>query len=298
MGVSVSKIQSINLISECQKRLKKIGTITLENVTNADSRICDFLRENSPARLKELARLNCYAAEKIKSGLDKKYGENKYVMIALGRSLSSIAELMKYLGAETKIIPLSGLRKSGIDSIPPDSLQIYKTFLVQIGLSKTELKKNSDKTYVLTDYTHFGRSLEKAEKLLKKNELLGDAPNLVSIPASEILGEDYKAKGFEHLFSCSRFKNFSYVGKLHVDVLGKVFERCSPDRIKEFKSNITQGVRKLFWFNVFDSLKKDNNIIPVRELEAVFKHYYSGQALSNCIKKEQKTVGEIVEKSV
>lgn len=298
MGVSVSKVQSINLISECRKRLNIIGKITLENVGKTDTETCDFLRKNSPARLKELARMNCYAAEKIKSELDKKYGENNYVMIALGRSLSSIAELMRYLGADTKIIPLSGLRKSDIDSIPSDSLQVYKTYLVQIGLSKTDLEKNKDKTYVLTDYTHFGRSLEKAEKLLKKNELLGDAKNLVAVPVSDILGEDYKGMGFEHLFSCSRFKNFSYVGKLHVEALNKVFEICSPDRINELKANITEGVRKLFWFNVFDLLKQDNKIIPKREIDAIFKHYYSGQALLNGIKKEQKTVDEIVQKNV
>ena len=293
MSVSVSKVQSVNLFSECQKSLNKIGKITLENVGKTDSKTCDFLRKVSPSRLKELARLNCYAAEKIKRELDKKYGENNYVMIALGRSLSSIAELMRYLGAETKIIPLSGLRKGDVDCIPSDSLQVYKTYLVQIGLSKTDLKKNSDKTYVLTDYTHYGTSLKKAEQLLKKDELLGDAPNLVSLPISDILGEDYEGKGFEHLFACCRFKNFSYVGKLHFEALNKVFERCSPERIKEFKGNITQGVRKLFWFNVFDLLKQDNNVIPKREIDAIFKHYYSQRAVYNSVERERRIIESI-----
>ena len=64
------------------------------------------MREVTPARIKELGQLNCYAADKIKNELDKKFGEKNYVLVAIGRSLSSIAELMGKMGVDTKIIPL------------------------------------------------------------------------------------------------------------------------------------------------------------------------------------------------
>lgn len=295
MSLSIQIIKPT--ISECHKKLNNIGKISLSSISKLPEDYRASIRSCSPKRLQELAKMNCFAADKIKTKLDKQYGKNNYVLIAIGRSLSSITELMQQLGADTKIIPLSGLRRREINDIPSKDLQIYKTFLVQKGLSKTDLNKNKDKTYILMDYTYYGDSLEKAEKLLKKEELLGNAKNLISIPVKKILGEDYEKLNFKTLFEYCRFKDYSYVGKLHVDELNKVYEKCSPDRIAELKGNITQGLRKLFWFNVFDSYKENNfkNIMPQNELNAIYKHHLSPKALKNYLKREfekqQKAVG-------
>ncbi len=255
---AISKIPNANLISECQKRLNKIGKITPQSIAQADKTTREYLRKLTPVRLKELAQMNCFAAEKVKKELDKLYGKNNYVLIAIGRSISSIAETLGYMGVNTKIIPLSGLRRREVKDIPVNSLNTYKSFLVQKGLSKTDLSKNKNKKYVLIDYAYYGRTLDRAEELLKKDEMLGNAQNLVSMRINDILGDDYETKQFRTLFKFNRFKNFSYVGRLHVDNLKDVYNQCLPERVKEFQGNISKGLRKLFWFNVFDSLKEKN----------------------------------------
>ena len=283
MGINVSKISTPNLIYECHAQLNKIGEITYENVKNADAKTRQFLSEKSPARLKELAQMNCFAADKIKTELDNKYGANNYIVIAIGRSISSIAELLKTIGVNTLNIPLSGLRKREIQNIPKEHLKIYRAYLEQIGLTKKELKNNSDKTYILMDYSHYGHSLERAERLLKKDRLLGDAKNLISVSINKILGEDYERRKFETLFCCSRFKDYSMVGRLPVNKLNEVYNACSPQNVKEYQGNITSGLRKLFWFNTFDSLVQKNyqNIMPRKEFNAMCAHYYNAEAARN-----------------
>ena len=288
MSIAITKISNTNLISECHNRLNKIGKMTPMSVGRLSEKAKQTIRNCTPVRLKELAEMNCYAANKVKAELDKQFGENNYVLIAIGRSVSSIAETLGYMGVDTKIIPLSGLRRREVNNIPSNSLHTYKSFLVQKGLSKTDLSKNRDKKYVLIDYAYYGRTLDRAEELLKKREMLGNAPNLVSMRINDILGDDYDTKQFRALFKFNRFKNFSYVGRLHVDNLNDVYNQCLPERVKEFQGNITKGVRKLFWFNVFDSLKEKNyqKINPVRELSALYEHYLSPKAVRNYIRRE------------
>jgi len=288
MSLNVQKIQPI--ISDCHKRLNNIGQITPEKVEKLPEIVKQSIRECTPARLKELARVNCFAANEIKSELDKKYGEGNYILIAIGRSISSIAETLGQMGINVKIIPLSGLRRGEVESINEESLNMYRTFLAQKGLSKSDLKKNKDKTYILMDYAHYGRSLYSAEKLLKKDEMLGDAENLVAMPVNDVLGDSYVNKRFNTLFEYSRFKDYSYVGKLDISQLQNVYSQCSPERIPEYQGNITKGLRKLFWFNVFDSLvQKDyTDTVPNREFRAIYKHYLSPEASRNYIKREYK----------
>ena len=288
MSAAISKISNTNLISECHNRLNKIGKITIQSVAQTDRATRKYIRKVTPARLKELAQMNCFAAEKVKNELDELYGKDNYVLIAIGRSVSTIAETLGYMGVDTKIIPLSGLRRREVNDIPKKSLHTYKSFLVQKGLSKSDLSKNKNKKYVLIDYAYYGRTLDKTEELLKKNEMLGNAPNLVSMRINDILGEDYDTKQFRALFKFNRFKNFSYVGRLHVDNLEDVYNQCSPERVKEYQGNITKGLRKLFWFNVFDSLKEKNyrKINPFKELNALYEHYLSPKAVRNYIRRE------------
>lgn len=81
------------VIKRCHKALDSMKTITQNSVNDLSEKNKTLLRENTPARMKELAQLNCLAADKVKTTLDKKYGEHNYVLIAVGRSVSSIVEL-------------------------------------------------------------------------------------------------------------------------------------------------------------------------------------------------------------
>ena len=297
MNMNVSKALDFGLFAQCHDRLNKIGKMTFENVSKTDEKTRQFLRDNSPVRLKELAQLNCFAADKIKREFDSRFGENNYVLIAIGRSVSSIIELVGKLGVDTKIIPMSGLRRREISDIKKDDLHTYKTFLVQKGLSKIDLKKNMNKTHILMDYTHYGRSLEKTKQLLNRKDMLGEAENLISIPIKEVLGEDYVSRKFDDIFMCSRFKDYSYVGKLHVDDLKNVYERCSPERVKEFQGNITKGLRKLFWFNTIDSYLNKNykDVSPKTEMSALYKHYLSSEAIQRYMKRESDKQNKIID---
>ena len=127
--------------------------------------------------------------------------------------------------------------------------------------------------------------------------MLGEAENLISIPIKEVLGKDYDTRNFDNLFMCSRFKDYSYVGKLNIDDLKNVYERCSPERVKEFQGNITKGLRKLFWFNTIDSYlnKNYNDILPKRESAAVYKHFLSPDAIQRYIKREYEKQNKIID---
>ena len=148
--------------SRCHRYLDSMGKINQQNVQSLPQEVKDFLRQITPLRLKELAQMNCFAAEKVKTELDKKYGENNYVIISLGRSVSSICELMKFFGVDVKHLPMSGLRRTKFKDIQIDehSLNVFKEYLNFIGLTKNNLEKNKEKKYILIDYTHYGRSLD------------------------------------------------------------------------------------------------------------------------------------------
>ena len=101
------------------------------------------------------------------------------------------------------------------------------------------------------------------------------------------------------MFDCSRFKDYAYVGKLNINHLDNVFNKCSPDRINDYKGNITQGLRKLFWFNVFDAFvnKTYKDIIPIKECQAVYNHFYSPQAIKNSVQNEYHKVKALFKES-
>jgi hypothetical protein len=294
MSLNISSISpeiKQNTIYKCRKTLNEIGSLTSANVSSADENARLFLRENTPARLRELAQMTCFGAEKIKSALDNKFGKNKYVLISIGRSMSSIAEAVKLLGADVREIPMSGLRRKepDIESLSQTGINNLQQYLTSIGLTKKELSKNKRKKYVLVDYTYYGRSLNRTKNLLQNDIFLGNQKNLISMPAVELLNEDYHASGFESLFQYCRFKYFANVGKLDFNNLEQIFVQSNPDTAKEYLGNFTKFVRNLFKFNVLDSLnlKDYEDIFPQREIDAINEHFLSPKAIQNYIKREQ-----------
>lgn len=283
--------------SRCHQYLDSIGKINQQSVKELPKDVRKFLSEVSPARLKELAKMNCFAADKIKTELDKKYGKGKYVIISLGRSLSSICELIKQLGVDVIHLPLSDLRRNDFSHVQEYSIIKFKKFLETAGLTKEKLKKNSDKKYILMDYTYYGRSLDKTYEFLKRSDMLGDSHNFIKLPVCKVLGEDYIKKGYEKLFQFSRFKYFAMVGKVSIQRLSNIFMQSNPDTAREYRGNTTKGLRELFWFNVFDLMKSGEykNVFPQKEIDALYNHYLSPKAVQNFIKSERKKQEQIVE---
>ncbi len=299
MSLNIQKIQP--MFSDCHKRLNKIRKISFESVRKIPENEKQKLRNATPQRLIELAKMNCYAADKIKRELDKQYGEKNYVIISLGRSLSSICELIRLLGTDVLHLPMSDLRHTDIknEQIQANSEIMFKKYRESIGLTRDELEKHSDKKYILIDYTHYGRSLDNAYDFLQRYEILDNAQNLIKLPVCNVLGEDYTKRGFEKLFQFSRFKLLAMVGKLSIKRLSSIFIQADENSAHEYKGNITKGIRKLFWFNVFDSMNNKNykDIFPQKEIDAVYKHYMSPQAVRNYIAREQKEVAKISKNS-
>lgn len=296
------------IISGVHAHLNKIGEMSITNVKKMPKESKVYLREHTPIRIKELAQLNCYATEKIKNSLDKEYGENNYAIIAIGRSVSSMAELLKTMGVDSWIIPLSGLSfsipwyckttyinvrdKLGKltrisvngdfkSTLIPEQLKTYSEFLKSIGLTKDEIRKNPDKKYIVMDYAHSGKSLKNALAILKDDDFLGGSPNIVKKSVNNLLGEDFYGMNFNALLNYERFKDYSYVGRMLVSNMENAFEHANPDVEPEYQGNITKGLRKLFWFNVFDSYinKTYKNCSIKHEMDAIHSHYLTEKAL-------------------
>ncbi len=269
---------SRNYIHIGRTYLNKIdGEVTPQTVEGLSMQTKIMLRLFTPKRIKELAQMNCYAADKLKKNLDGLFGKDNYTMIAIGRSVASIAETMKYMGSDVKIIPLSGL-SFGIPKKIPDK-NVYKDYLDLIGINSETINRNKERKYILLDFTCTGDSLKNAEYFIK-NEILESNPvNLISMSVNQALGNDYDSK-FALLFSLCRFKEFSPVGKLSLYNLKRSYEQAYFKSSTESQSNMANYLRNLFLFNVFDILKKGNfDNSCQKEIKVLTKHYFSPKVL-------------------
>ncbi len=236
-----------------------------------------LLRYFSPERIKEMAQINLYAANKIKSYFDGLYGTNNYTLIAVGRSVASIAEVTKALGVDVKIIPLSGLKNGLPGNI--SNTDIYKKYLDSIGLNKNNLA--GKRKHILIDYTYSGNSLQAAQSFLEQNCLAIKKEQLAPISINSLLMDEFYNNGWDLLFSLNRFKLYSVVGKLNIDNLKNVFIQANDITAEEYKSRAARYIRKLFLFHVFDKLNsnKFEYIKPDKELKMLNKHYLSQKAM-------------------
>ncbi|MBR6127079.1 hypothetical protein IKQ21_05270 [bacterium] len=269
---SVKPFLSSNSADKCRYFFERMKVVDKESVSRVPDDIREMIRNNVPERLLELARINCFCAQKVKTNLDNEYGEGKYVLIAIGRSIASVAELMEKIGAQVRIIPLSCLRSVECidDCVTPNGKRIYKEFLESKGLSGDILRSNPEKKYILTDYTNNGLTLKNTENLLR--DIFGEVPNLKAIPIKNIIGEDYNRRGILDLLSMSRFKDYSAVGRLPAKEIEDVYKQASESTAKEYKGTFTQKMRKLFRFLTMDSYIEGNyDGIPLKEMITIEK---------------------------
>lgn len=258
--------------------LNKIGEeINPQTVEGLSKPSRFLLRLFTPKRIKELAQMNCYAADKLKNNLDELYGKDNYTLIVIGRSVASIAETMRYMGSDVRIIPLSGLSYGIPKKIP--NKEVYKSYLDLIGINSETISKNKERKYILLDFVCSGESLKNADYFIKNYMLKNNPENLISMSVNQALGNDYDSK-FALLFMLSRFKEFSPVGRLSLYNLKNSFEQACFQTSSEGRSNMANYLRKLFLFNVFDGLKRgdfDNSC--TKEIQALNKHYLSPRVL-------------------
>ena len=198
----------------------------------------------------QVVPLHEQVADVLKTALDKSYGEGKYVMVSIGRSLSSIAKVLSYrIGNDNvKQIPLSYARR--FDKLDPLSyvsgkdLKIFKSYLESIGLTK-DIIQNSGKKYIIMDYSCTGYSLKGAYALLTNEKLLGKSESIIAKDIKTVMWpiDSKLALRLDYLLDDSKLKDYSLINRS--EKLGHTLKAASlpPDN----------GL-KLMLFSVMDDM--------------------------------------------
>ena len=197
--------------------------------------------------------VNIRAANILKLGLDRKYGEGNYVLVTIGRSMSTIAKSMTYLIGDENVrqVPLSYARRfNGKNPFKLESrrgLKIFLKHLEFIGLTPEKVV-TSNKTYVFLDYCLTGNSLHGAENLFRSKKVLGVCGNMEFIDVKDIMEPIDSAFTKEMVniyFDGEYFKDYALVAGC--DKLKHTIRAANhdlPDKVK------------LFFFSILDKMKR------------------------------------------
>lgn len=252
-------------------KLDKLNKEEYMALTDAEK---EFLRsenrlriENGMAPFDKDIRIHNFASDAIQATFDKQYGKNNYVVITIGRSLSSISKALELkIGQENvKNIPLSAadeLFTTGeslddyercIRSITElHGFNTFKQYLSSIGLDK-ETIENSGKQYIIMDYTASGRSLAGAYTILTSNELLGNKKrNITTASIADITAMTDNAihPVLDQMLNTCEFKKYSYVDNLHT----KIEKVSTAANYTQFGKQKEIRLKKLFGFMLLDEM--------------------------------------------
>lgn len=174
-----------------------------EEIENINQRIDEVYGKS----LKEDVMLNDLAAEGIRQSLDKTYGEGNYVVIPVGRSLSSIGKSLSYKIGEDNVKQLPISRASRFINVENsnEDFDKFNEYLNSVGLSK-ETIESSGKKYIFTDYSATGASLWGLRRLLESDKVWGEQPNVSIIKVQNILSDDDKNINDDVNMDNSQFK--------------------------------------------------------------------------------------------
>lgn len=216
-----------------------------------------------------IVMLHDFAAQSIKTCLDDKYGAGNYVVIPIGRSMSSISKsLALELGEENvKNIPMSAMArfydknlngKDGVEEFKElKGFKGYVKYLEEMGLC-LEKTHDSGRKYVVMDYSASGMSLNSAGHILKKLDIF-DEGAVEEVSLNDVLktakakddGSKSTAVFLENLLFSSAFKPLAFVGKMNSDFTNigtaKDYEKFYKDSEKSLE------LRKLFGFCLLDN---------------------------------------------
>ena len=145
---------------------------------------------------------NEIVAEQIKKVLNDKLGIGNYIVIPIGRSLSSIGKCLGYKIGEdnVKSLPMSrGWRFLNLEKCKED-FDAFSKYLDSVGLSKEEVEK-SNKHYVFIDYCCSGDSLRGVKNLFE-SKICGHRDNVQFKNLFDFLPKelDYKIDKFGTTF--------------------------------------------------------------------------------------------------
>jgi len=226
------------------------------------------LRSEEKALIKSHIPLDSFIAaskaipvtQQIKQIFDKRFGENKYIFVSIGRSPAMIGKVLEHLGVEVKYIPLSG--RPNISELTYNGFHTsrYIKYLKNQGLTAQNLK-NSGKTAVFCDYTAFGETLKTVIKFTK--DYLHIPRNLTAFKSLNriLLAKNSKYASTldkaninkieefcNYYWNCSNAENFSHIPKLSFEdidhaqrtmkkfrprLLARLYDFCVMQKLEE-----------------------------------------------------------------
>lgn len=243
--------------------LNKLGDFSLENYKKLSEAEKIRLREEyAKITTKSDFYKNCEdvhdeVSDAIKEEFDKKYGKGKYVVITIGRSLSSIGKVLGYkIGEENvKNIPMTNTRAYLSDDYTEKikklgHIDALNEYLNSIGLNQETIKK-SRKKYIIMDYVHTGYSLMGATKLLKSNDVLGASDKIISYDVQRCIHDEFTGVKVEGYLCSSLFKDYSFVDQC------KFFDSINDKVVnpKEKEDKI-----RLMWFKLLDNCMQKQQV--------------------------------------
>lgn len=265
-----------------------------------------LLEAENPKNLKSIGEIHAYAANCIKKTFDERFGENNYVVILIGRSLSSIGKSLGVKIGENNVInvPMSNSYRYKTDPTSlteyrhfinnlkrDDGIQTMKKFLELHNLSRKDIE-TSGKNYILMDYCFKGNSLIGAEQFFKSEEVWGNknnnifavdflqllnkydeesiTPKIKLIPEGQNIFNRIQSK----LYSCG-YKKYSTINKAPElrDTMAASKENQNIFRIPK--------ETKLVWFNLIDSIMKEKGDFQVKIKKNLFDDELFSQKAKN-----------------
>lgn len=246
-----------------------------------------------------IADIHDYAATCMQTVFDNRFGKGNYIVLPIGRSLSSICKSLSYKIGEENVInlPLGNARRFynrtqnalSYETLyqqisTAKGLETFQEYLKSVNLTK-EYLENSKKNLILTDYCYTGESLKGAEALIKSNLILGNKKNnifavdfLNLLKATKIEKNEIPESILEFIektncrtlqkligltLNASKYKNFSFVG--HSPTLADTMRAATANRLKK-----AQPETRLVWFKLLDKEMSPNK--KVLQVELITPH--------------------------
>ena len=239
-------------------KLKTYSVDDYNKLTKLDKKILRFEYKCSTLGFrrnfcKNIENMHDGITDFMKDSLDQKYGEGQYVVLTIGRSLSSIGKVLGYKIGEDNVIniPLSGAHKFVNNKIISETsekeIEGFEKYLTSVGVTKDKVKA-SGKKYIITDFCFSGASLRGANMLFKSSRLLGDLPNIYIENIDSLMPATSKANNFKDAFRCflyeSKLKRYAFVNK------NLNLKNTSDSVVNPQKANKSV---KLMWFKLLDN---------------------------------------------
>lgn len=191
-------------------------------------------------------------SKRLKNILDKQYPQG-WTLVSIGASPAIFAQILKHLGADTKIIPFSKRLKKDPTF---DSINFDKYFK-ELGLTKGSLKEGKQMIY--TDFVSGGETIRVFKNLIKstgrykKEDKFEDFSSLfglqLNVHEEELLNEFF--------FNQSQIKSYSACPYMNSATKYKNISQLD----KTFNWNFTS---KLMNFAFMDNIEREKNSLPAK----------------------------------